>query len=56
MVMRRETFLDQVQEHGKYATREEADRATRVVLALLGAHVVGECGRSWPPGCRRPTP
>ncbi|MFD2121040.1 DUF2267 domain-containing protein [Streptomyces cirratus] len=36
-----EAFLDQVQERGEYDTPEEADRAARVVLALLGAHIVG---------------
>ncbi|MBZ4017755.1 hypothetical protein CCS38_18845 [Streptomyces purpurogeneiscleroticus] len=42
MVMQREAFLDQVQERGEYPTRTEADRAARIVLALLGAHLVGE--------------
>ncbi|MGW0363809.1 DUF2267 domain-containing protein [Streptomyces sp. NPDC002990] len=42
MVMRKEAFLDHVQERGEYSTREEADRAARVVLGLLGAHLVGE--------------
>ncbi|MFF7680361.1 DUF2267 domain-containing protein [Actinacidiphila glaucinigra] len=32
----------QVQERGEYLTPQEADRAARVVLGLLGAHVVGE--------------
>ncbi|MFE0581064.1 DUF2267 domain-containing protein [Streptomyces sp. NPDC058874] len=41
MPMRREAFLDHVQERGKYRTRDEAERAARVVLALLGAHLVG---------------
>ncbi|MGW7097833.1 DUF2267 domain-containing protein [Streptomyces sp. NPDC054838] len=41
MALRWEAFLDQVQERGEYNTPEEADRAARVVLALLGAHVVG---------------
>ncbi|MEV6653467.1 DUF2267 domain-containing protein [Streptomyces sp. NPDC051219] len=41
MVMRWEAFLEQVQERGEYASPEEAERASRVVLALLGAHVVG---------------
>lgn len=40
--MQWETFLDQVQERGEYPTRTEADRAARVVLGLLGAHLVGE--------------
>lgn len=41
MVLRFETFLDQVTERGEYRDRNEADRAARVVLALLGAHLVG---------------
>ncbi|WP_225802683.1 DUF2267 domain-containing protein [Streptomyces sp. NK15101] len=42
MTVRRETFLDQVKERGRYDTVQEAERAARVVLALLGAHLVGE--------------
>ncbi|MFD7296468.1 DUF2267 domain-containing protein [Streptomyces sp. NPDC059897] len=42
MTMRREAFLDHVKERGDYDTLEEAERAARVVLALLGAHLVGE--------------
>ncbi|MER7923170.1 MULTISPECIES: DUF2267 domain-containing protein [unclassified Streptomyces] len=42
MVMRWEAFLDQVRERGAYESTEEAERATRTVLALLGAHLVGE--------------
>ncbi|MEV6396219.1 DUF2267 domain-containing protein [Streptomyces sp. NPDC051907] len=42
MYMRWEAFLDAVQERGEYPSREEADRAARVVLALLGAHLVGQ--------------
>ncbi|MET9319346.1 DUF2267 domain-containing protein [Streptomyces sp. NPDC003038] len=42
MVMRQEAFLENVRERGEYSTREEADRAARVVLGLLGAHLVGE--------------
>ncbi len=42
MVMRWEAFLDQVKERGGYEGTEEAARAARTVLALLGAHVVGE--------------
>ena len=42
MVMRWEAFLDQVKERGEYETTEEAARAARTVLALLGAHLVGE--------------
>ncbi|MFK4098494.1 DUF2267 domain-containing protein [Streptomyces sp. NPDC019531] len=42
MTMRWEAFLDQVKERGDYATTEEAARVARTVLALLGAHLVGE--------------
>ena len=42
MTLRREAFLDRVKERGEYHSRQEADRAARVVLALLGAHLVGE--------------
>ncbi|MGQ4435626.1 DUF2267 domain-containing protein [Streptomyces sp. SAS_260] len=42
MVMRWEAFLGQVKERGAYESTEEAERATRTVLALLGAHLVGE--------------
>ncbi|WP_329361735.1 DUF2267 domain-containing protein [Streptomyces sp. NBC_00669] len=42
MTRRREAFLDDVKERGEYGTAEEAERAARVVLALLGAHLVGE--------------
>ncbi|MET9962445.1 DUF2267 domain-containing protein [Streptomyces sp. NPDC006326] len=41
MAMHRDAFLDRVQERGAYDTAYEADRAARVVLALLGAHLVG---------------
>ncbi|MFH7594607.1 DUF2267 domain-containing protein [Streptomyces racemochromogenes] len=41
MTLRRETFLDHVRERGEYDTAEEADRVCRVVLGLLGAHLVG---------------
>ncbi|MET9572941.1 DUF2267 domain-containing protein [Streptomyces virginiae] len=41
MPMHQEAFLDHVQERGEYQTREEAERVARVVLALLGAHLVG---------------
>ncbi|OAH14609.1 DUF2267 domain-containing protein [Streptomyces jeddahensis] len=37
-----DAFLAAVQERGEYRTRAEAERASRVVLALLGAHLVGE--------------
>ncbi|MEU9313723.1 DUF2267 domain-containing protein [Streptomyces sp. NPDC048256] len=42
MAMRWEAFLDQVKERGRYETTEEAERAARTVLALLGSHLVGE--------------
>ncbi|MFG3398939.1 DUF2267 domain-containing protein [Streptomyces parvus] len=42
MTLRREAFLDRVKERGEYGTVEETERAARVVLALLGAHQVGE--------------
>jgi uncharacterized protein (DUF2267 family) len=38
----REAFLEQVKDRGEYETEHEAQRAARVVLALLGAHLVGE--------------
>ncbi|MER6568871.1 DUF2267 domain-containing protein [Streptomyces sp. NPDC001093] len=42
MTLRREAFLDHVKERGEYKSEQEAERAARVVLALLGAHLVGE--------------
>jgi uncharacterized protein (DUF2267 family) len=39
MSLRREAFLGHVQERGEYGSLQEAERA---VLALLGAHLVGE--------------
>jgi uncharacterized protein (DUF2267 family) len=42
MTLRREAFLAHVQERGRYETLNEAERAARVVLALLGAHLVGD--------------
>ncbi|MFJ4894958.1 DUF2267 domain-containing protein [Streptomyces sp. NPDC088788] len=42
MAMRWEAFLQHVQDRGQYATPQEAERAARTVLALLGAHLVGE--------------
>jgi uncharacterized protein (DUF2267 family) len=42
MAMRWEAFLRQVKERGEYETTEEAERAARTVLALLGAHLVGD--------------
>ncbi|MEU5716082.1 DUF2267 domain-containing protein [Streptomyces sp. NPDC020403] len=40
--MRWQAFLDAVRERGEYPSAMEAERASRVVLALLGAHLVGE--------------
>lgn len=37
-----ETFLEAVRDRGEYETRSEAERSARVVLALLGAHLVGD--------------
>ncbi|MDH2392508.1 DUF2267 domain-containing protein [Streptomyces sp. HNM0663] len=42
MRMHWDEFLKAVQERGEYPSRDEAERATRVVLGLLGAHLVGE--------------
>ncbi|WP_432044114.1 DUF2267 domain-containing protein [Streptomyces cadmiisoli] len=42
MTLRREAFLGHVKERGKYDNPQEAERAARVVLALLGAHLVGD--------------
>ncbi|WP_134043706.1 DUF2267 domain-containing protein [Streptomyces bluensis] len=42
MTLRHEAFLEQVKERGEYNSLQEAERAARVVLALLGAHLVGE--------------
>ena len=42
MTLRREAFLGHVKERGEYDTLQEAERASRVVLALLGAHLVGD--------------
>ncbi|MEU8974801.1 DUF2267 domain-containing protein [Streptomyces monashensis] len=42
MTLRREAFLEHVRERGKYDSLPETERAARVVLALLGAHLVGE--------------
>ncbi|BCL33262.1 DUF2267 domain-containing protein [Streptomyces aurantiacus] len=42
MTLRWEAFLAQVQERGEYGTPQEAERAARTVMALLGAHLVGE--------------
>ncbi|MGR4878244.1 DUF2267 domain-containing protein [Streptomyces sp. LARHCF249] len=40
--MRWEAFLKEVGERGEYRSEDEAERAARVVLGLLGAHLVGE--------------
>ncbi|MFE6684903.1 DUF2267 domain-containing protein [Streptomyces sp. NPDC057743] len=42
MTWRRQAFLDQVTERGEYESVQEAERAARVILALLGAHLVGQ--------------
>ncbi|WP_406192100.1 MULTISPECIES: DUF2267 domain-containing protein [unclassified Streptomyces] len=42
MTLRCEAFLDRVKERGEYDSAEEAERSARVVLALLGAHLVGD--------------
>ncbi|MEV0221840.1 DUF2267 domain-containing protein [Streptomyces sp. NPDC050704] len=42
MRMRWEAFLKEIQERGEYSSPEEAERTARVVLALLGAHLVGD--------------
>lgn len=41
MVMQWDTFVSAVKERGEYQTPQEAERAIRVVLGLLGAHLVG---------------
>lgn len=41
MTLRHEAFLAHVRERGEYESLNEAERAARVVLALLGAHLVG---------------
>ncbi|MEV5779364.1 DUF2267 domain-containing protein, partial [Streptomyces antimycoticus] len=42
MRIRWDAFIAAIQERGEYPTPQEAERASRVVLALLGAHLVGE--------------
>ncbi|BFV56471.1 DUF2267 domain-containing protein [Kitasatospora sp. CMC57] len=42
MTLRWDTFLEEVRERGEYDTQEEAERAARVVLGLLGAHLIGD--------------
>ena len=40
-MVRFESFMEQVIDRGEYRSSDEADRAARVVLALLGAHLIG---------------
>jgi uncharacterized protein (DUF2267 family) len=40
--VQQKTFLDRVADRGQYRGDHEADRAARVVLALLGAHLLGQ--------------
>ncbi|MEY9930444.1 uncharacterized protein (DUF2267 family) [Catenulispora sp. GP43] len=40
-MVRFESFMEQVIDRGEYRSPDEADRAARVVLALLGAHLIG---------------
>jgi uncharacterized protein (DUF2267 family) len=40
--MRWQAFLEAVQDRGEYSSAQEAERAARTVLALLGAHLVGK--------------
>ncbi|MFF3307410.1 DUF2267 domain-containing protein [Streptomyces sp. NPDC002952] len=42
MRMHWSAFVAAVQERGQYPTSQEAERSSRVVLGLLGAHLVGE--------------
>ena len=42
MRLRWQRFLDKVQERGDYSSPQEAERAARTVLGLLGAHLVGD--------------
>ncbi|GGQ78026.1 DUF2267 domain-containing protein [Kitasatospora griseola] len=42
MTLRWEAFLEEVRGRGEYDTQQEAERAARAVLALLGAHLVGD--------------
>ncbi|MFF5535923.1 DUF2267 domain-containing protein [Streptomyces cinerochromogenes] len=42
MRMHWDALIAAVQDRGEYPSQEEAERAARVVLALLGAHLVGE--------------
>ncbi|MGW1895043.1 DUF2267 domain-containing protein [Streptomyces sp. NPDC002004] len=49
------TLLDQVQERGRFAQRQEAARAVHHVVEVLGAHLVGDdredIARLLPPQC-----
>jgi uncharacterized protein (DUF2267 family) len=53
-----DAFLAAVQERGDYASPREAERVARIVLALLGAHLVGhvrsELAAKLPPESARP--
>ena len=40
-MVRFDTFIEQVVDRGEYRSPDEADRSARVVLALLGAHLLG---------------
>lgn len=42
VAVRWELFCAQIQERGQYGSVGEAERAARAVLALLGAHLVGQ--------------
>ncbi|MGW3032912.1 DUF2267 domain-containing protein [Streptomyces sp. NPDC001178] len=42
MRMHWDAFIAAVQERGEYPSQQEAERVSRVVMALLGAHLVGE--------------
>lgn len=54
--MRRGAFLAHAQGRGEYETMEEADRVASVVLALLGAHLVGTVRSELPARLTKPTP
>ncbi|MGW0395995.1 DUF2267 domain-containing protein [Streptomyces sp. NPDC003042] len=40
--MKWDEFLTRIQERGTYDSPQEAEHAARVVIALLGAHLVGQ--------------
>jgi uncharacterized protein (DUF2267 family) len=42
VTLRWEAFLVTVQERGEYKSPHQAEQAARVVLALLGAHLLGQ--------------